>query len=49
MIELIEKPDLCVEFGKNARVHVEKNFNQEIQVAKLKDIYTEVIKLHRGL
>lgn len=47
MIELIEKPDLCIKFGKNARAHIEKNFNEEIQVANLKNTYADIIKSYK--
>lgn len=43
MIELIENPELCKVLGRNGRDHVEKEFNQRIQIPRLEKIYSNLI------
>jgi colanic acid/amylovoran biosynthesis glycosyltransferase len=43
LINLIENPDLRMEFGKKGRKHVEKQFNLDKQVKKLEEIYGQMI------
>ncbi len=43
MLQLIENPNLCKEFGKNGRAYVEQHFNKKIQLEKLTNIYEDVL------
>lgn len=43
MIELIKNPELCKVFGKNGRDHIEREFNQKIQIPRLEKIYSDLL------
>lgn len=43
MVRFIEDEDLRKKFGENARRHIEKEFNQKVQIGKLAKIYEEHI------
>jgi colanic acid/amylovoran biosynthesis glycosyltransferase len=43
MVRFIEEEDLRKKFGENARRHIEKEFNQKVQIGKLAKIYEEHI------
>ena len=39
----LSEPKLVQEFGKDARLHIEKNFNQELQIKELIKIYERLM------
>lgn len=45
MIELVKMPELCKAFGRNGREHIEREFNQKIQLGALEKIYSDMLEL----
>ena len=44
---LMEHKDLCENFGKNVRVHIEKNFTNDVVNKQTYNLYKKIIKYYR--
>jgi colanic acid/amylovoran biosynthesis glycosyltransferase len=46
---LVNQPDTWRRMGQTGRQHIEAEYNADVQVRRLEDIYTQLIKTHRRI
>jgi glycosyltransferase involved in cell wall biosynthesis len=47
ILKVIENPDRSAEVGKSARQHVVKGFSKELRIARLEELYAEIVNSKR--